>query len=267
MNIGKYIELYTEDLRFKNYSERTIDNYSSQIRNFLNYYSETATKPSEISTLKVKEWIVLSDVINSRKHKFSALKLFYVLTIKQPLKFDKVEYPKSEKKLPQVIDKDFLLDQISKIRNLKHKTIISLAYSTGMRVSEVINLKIEDIDSKRMIINIRNAKGKKDRIVLLTEHILDLLRKYYLEYKPSVYLFNGQNSLQYSKTSCNKIVKKYVGSNYHFHLLRHSSFTAMLEAGTDLRTIQSIAGHSSSKTTEIYTHISLNLLSKVSSPL
>lgn len=267
MNIEKYNKLFTKDLEFKNYSKITINNYSSQIKMFLNYFSDVANKPSEISTSKIKEWIMLSDAINSRKHRLSALKLFYVLTIKQPLKFDKVEYPKSEKKLPQVIDKDFLLNQISKIRNLKHKTIISLAYSTGMRVSEVINLKIEDIDSKRMIINIRNGKGKKDRIVLLTEHILDLLRKYYLEYEPSVYLFNGQNSVQYSKTSCNKIVKKYIGSDYHFHLLRHSSFTAMLESGTDLRTIQSIAGHSSSKTTEIYTHVSLNLLSKVSSPL
>lgn len=143
-----------------------------------------------------------------------------------------------------------------------------MAYSVGLRVSEVINLKIEDIDSKRMIINIKLAKGSKDRIVPLSENILQLLRNYFKLYKPREYLFNGQKSLQYSSESCNKIIKKYLdSSNFHFHQLRHSCFTTLLENGTDLRVIQKIAGHSSSKTTEIYTHVSTQLLSKVNLPL
>ena len=129
-----------------------------------------------------------------------------------------------------------------------------------MRVSEIINLKICDIDSKRMIININQAKGKKDRIVPLTIAILQLLREYYKEYKPKEYLFNGQNNSRYSSTSCNKIVKKYLGEDYHFHLLRHSCFTNLTEQNVDIRTIQKLAGHSSTKTTEIYTHVSKNRL-------
>ena len=150
-------------------------------------------------------------------HAISALKLFYTKTIKQPLKFKHIEYPRSEKKLPQIIEKEYLLDQIAKIQNKKHKAIISLAYSTGMRVSEVCNLLISDIDSKRMIITIRQSKGRKDRIVALSEKILEILREYFKEYKPKEYLFNGQFELKYSHRSCNQIVKQYLGKEYHFH--------------------------------------------------
>jgi site-specific recombinase XerD len=145
--------------------------------------------------------------------------------------------------------------------------ILTLTYSVGLRVSEVVNLKIEDIDSKRMLIHIKNAKGKKDRIVPLSQKVLELLREYWKEYKPSIYLFNGQQSSQYSIGSCQKIYKKYIDQNSSIHTLRHSSFTNLLENGTDLRIIQKIAGHSSSKTTEIYTHISNNILGKVKLPI
>ena len=177
MKIGKYIELYSEDLKLKNYSENTIKNYTNQVKCFLEYFNNTATKPSEISEKQIKEWLLLAKSINGRKHRISAVKLFYKFTGKQPLKFRHIEYPKSEKKLPQIIEKEFLLDRISKIKNKKHKAIIALAYSTGMRVSEVCNLKIEDIDSKRMIINIRQAKGRKDRIVALSQNILEIISK------------------------------------------------------------------------------------------
>jgi site-specific recombinase XerD len=118
-----------------------------------------------------------------------------------------------------------------------------------------------------MLIHIKNAKGKKDRIVPLSQKVLELLRIYWKEYRPIEYLFNGQNSLKYSIGSCQRIYKKYIDSNSSIHTLRHSSFTALLESGTDLRVIQKIAGHSSSKTTEIYTHVSNQLLSKVKTPI
>ena len=136
-----------------------------------------------------------------------------------------------------------------------------------MRVSEIINLKLTNIDSKRMIIHIENAKGKKDRIVPLSKQILNLLRIYFKNYKPKEYLFNGQNKLKYSTTSCNQIVKKYLGQNYHFHMLRHSCFTSLVENGTDIRIIQKLAGHNSIKTTEIYTHISTKILSSINLPI
>lgn len=267
MNIGRYVKMYSDDLRFANYSDNTIRNYSAQVELFLRYFNEQVTKPSEISEKKIKEWLMLANTTNSMKHRISAVKLFYELTGKQPLKFKYIKYPKSEKHLPQVIDGDFLRRRIDRIVNLKHKAIIMLAYSVGLRVSEVVNLKLEDIDSARMLITIRQAKGKKDRIVPLSPNVLDVLRRYYKEYKPKVYLFNGQFSIRYSATSCNKIVKQYLGKKYHFHLLRHSCFTSLLESGTDLRVIQKIAGHSTSKTTEIYTHVSNRILSRVALPV
>jgi len=118
-----------------------------------------------------------------------------------------------------------------------------------------------------MIIHIVNCKGRKDRIVPLSQKILELLRIYFLKLKPNTYLFNGQNALQYSKTSCNAIVKKYIGEEFHFHLLRHSCATTLLESGVDLRIIQKLLGHSSVKTTEIYTHVSIGLLSKIELPI
>jgi site-specific recombinase XerD len=184
-------------------------------------------------------------------------------------KYDKVSFkrPRKEKKLPKVIDGEYIKSQLSKIENLKHRSILSLTYSVGLRVSEVVNLKIEDIDSKRMIIHIKNAKGRKDRIVPLSQTVLELLRNYFKEYKPKEYLFNGQSDLRYSIGSCQKIYKKYIDSHSSIHTLRHSSFTNLLESGTDLRIIQKIAGHSSSKTTEIYTHVSNQLLNKVNLPI
>lgn len=267
MNIGKYLQMYSEDLKLKNYSDNTIKNYVSQVELFLKYFNKTATKPSEISEKQIKQWLALAKTTNSMKHRISAVKLFYKLTGKQPLKFRYIEYPRSEKHLPQIIDKDFLTMKISNIQNLKHKSIIMLAFSVGLRVSEVVNLKIADIDSQRMIINIRQAKGRKDRVVPLSANVLQCIREYYKEYKPKEYLFNGQFDVKYSATSCNQLVKQYLGNQYHFHLLRHSCFTSLLESGTDIRIIQKIAGHASTKTTEIYTHVSNQLLNKINLPI
>ena len=118
-----------------------------------------------------------------------------------------------------------------------------------------------------MIIHIKNAKGRKDRIVPLSQTVLELLRIYYKKYKPSTYLFNGQRSEQYSITSCQSLYKKYIDKKSSIHTLRHSCFTNLLENGTNTRIIQKIAGHSNVKTTEIYTHVSNQLLSKVNLPI
>ncbi len=267
MNIGKYVQRYSEDLRLKNYSENTIENYCSQVRCFLEHFNSVATKPSEISEKQIKAWLLEAKSINGRKHRISAVKLFYKLTGKQPLKFRHIEYPRNERKLPQIINKEFLLEQISKIENLKHKAIIMIAYSAGLRVSEVCNLLISDIDSQNKIIHIRQAKGKKDRIVPLSENVLQTLREYYKQYKPVGHLFNGQFQNRYSERSCNQIVKKYIGENYHFHLLRHSNATALLESGTDISIIQKLLGHNNPKTTQIYTHVSTQLVSRVNTPI
>lgn len=253
-------------LKLKNYSERTIDIYSWAIMKFLESQTKSAVHLSsdDFSTF-FEEYQFKS--YQQQNQFISALKILYTRILNK--KFIHVDFsrPRNEKHLPQIIDSDLLKNSIEKIKNLKHKAIISLAYSVGLRVSEVINLKIEDIDSKRMLIHIKNSKGRKDRLVPLSSNVLNLLREYWKEYKPIEYLFNGQKSSKYSSSSCNAIVKKYINEKYHFHLLRHSCFTHLIENGTDCRIIQKIAGHSNIKTTEVYMQVSNIILSKIKLPL
>ena len=266
MNNSELLAEYKNKMKYFNYSKNTIEIYYHYVEKFiekLNKYSQHIVSNDLNSYLQSYQYTSISQ----QNQMINALKFLYDKVLNK--KYEKIEFerPRKEKHLPQIIDKDELLTKISKIENIKHKSIISLAYSTGMRVSEVCNLKIEDIDSKRMLIKIVNGKGRKDRFVPLSQNILELLRTYFKQYRPKEYLFNGQFSLQYTPTSCNAIVKKYLGEKYHFHLLRHSCFTHLLESGTDCRIIQKIAGHSNIKTTEGYTHVSTNLLNKVILPL
>jgi site-specific recombinase XerD len=205
--------------------------------------------------------------VSQQNQVINAIRFLYKFGLNK--KYDKVSFkrPKSEKKLPVVIDGKYIKEQLSKIENLKHKAILTLTYSVGLRVSEITNLKIEDIDSKRMIIHIKNAKGRKDRVVPLSQTVLELLREYYKQYNPSEYLFNGQFTNKYSIGSCQKIYKKYIDNQSSIHTLRHSSATTLLENGTDLRVIQKILGHTNVKTTEIYTHVSNQILNKVNLPI
>lgn len=260
------LEKYESKLRFKKYSENTIKTYVYYASDFLNNFN---TDIYHISKAKAIEFISNKKYSSTayQNQYISAVKSIYKYVVGVELSGISIERPRKQKKLPRVIDKNHLLSIIDSIQNIKHKAIISLAYSVGLRVSEVINLKISDIDSERMVIYIRNAKGQKDRIVPLSEKILFILREYYQKERPFKYLFNGQNLIQYTSSSCNKIVKKYLGESYHFHLLRHSSFTSMLESGTDISVIQKIAGHQSYKTTLIYTQISNQLLKQANLPI
>ena len=266
MKNSNYLEKYEQILNVKQYSLSTVKNYATQVGIFLKHFKDKDS-PKHISSDEIEKYLLTAKCINSQRHAHSALKLFYKLTIHQPLKFRYIPYAKKEKKLPVVIDSTHILESLNKIENLKHKTLLSLAFSVGLRVSEIVNLKISDIDSKRMIIHIKNAKGRKDRIVPLSEKVLLLLREYYKAYKPTEFLFNGQFSNQYSVRSCQEIFKNYIDANGHFHQLRHSCFTNLLENGTDIRLIQKIAGHSSTKTTEIYAHVSQQLLNRVNLPI
>lgn len=265
----KILEIFENKLRYKNYSFNTIKVYKQTL---YQYFKETGCKdPYQISTKEIINYLETKSFssIAQQNQFIGCLKLFarFILD-KKDIHLNKIERPKSERKIPRIIEKDFLIEKLSNIKNIKHKAILTLAYSTGMRVSEICNLKIEDIDSKRMLIYVKNGKGRKDRIVPLTQTVLILLREHYKLEKPITYIFNGQNKgNKYTPKSCNEIVKKYIGQNYHFHLLRHSNATALLEAGTDLRYIQSHLGHSSSKTTEIYTHVSTTKIQNLKVPI
>lgn len=263
----KIIKMCDQKFIYLNYSPRTAATYMYYIKEFLKSVGD-----KQIAHCNSNDFQSFLDnfkftSVSQQNQVINAVKFLYERVLDK--KYDKVSFtrPRSEKKLPQVIDKDLILSKIDKIQNIKHKAILSLTFSVGLRVSEVVNLKIKDIDSNRMLISINNAKGRKDRIVPLSEKMLILLREYFIQYQPVEYLFNGQFSNQYSVTSCQAIFKKYIDADSHFHILRHSCFTSLLEAGTDLRIIQKIAGHASSKTTEIYTHVSNNLLGRVPLPI
>jgi integrase/recombinase XerD len=272
MNIGKYIESYSRDLKLKNYSENTIDNYCSQVKVFLERFQNVATKPSEISEQKIKEWLLEANTVNLRKHRISALKLFYKLTGKQPLKFKNIEYPRSEKKLPQVLSQDEVQDMFNVCENLKHKVIITLLYSCGLRVSEFLNLKWKHIDRSRKIINIISGKGKKDRQVMLPDVVVLMLEKYWRAYKTKDFVLSGQFSEQYSSRSVSNVLKQLaakagVKKRVWTHQMRHNCFTHMVENGTDINLIQKLAGHNSVKTTMMYVQISDSIVSKIQSPI
>ena len=264
----KILKIFEEKLRYKNYSEKSIKLYLSYLNFFLT--QQKIKDPYQITTKQIVDFLQSKTYSSTSQQNqyIGCLKLFakYILN-KKDIHLQKIERPKAEKKLPKVIDHNHIITQLDKIQNLKHKAILSLTYSVGLRVSEITNLKIEDIDSKRMLIHIKNAKGKKDRIVPLSQHILILLREYYKQFKPINYLFNGQNSSKYSIQSCQKLYKLYIDKNSSIHTLRHSTMTHLLESGTDLRILQKLAGHNSSKTTEIYTHVSSELLSKINLPV
>jgi len=265
MNRESILEICKRKFKYLNYSERTVECYIGYIEQFLN----KVDKPYQhLVSRDFQHYLDLYNFtsVSQQNQIINAIRFLYKHGLERT--YDKVSFqrPRKEKYIPQIIDKEYLRSTINNINNLKHKSIIALAYSVGLRVSEVINLKILDIDSKRMIINIKNAKGNKDRIVPLSQNILELLRIYWREYKPNVYLFNGKDLLQYTASSCNAIVKHYLGKQYHFHQLRHSCATHLLENGTDSKIIQKILGHSSIKTTEGYMHVSTNFLNAVKLP-
>jgi integrase/recombinase XerD len=266
MKKTNYYEICKQKLKYLNYSERTINMYLNYIQKFL---MNVDVEPSRLTSKDFQYYLdnYKFSSVSQQNQVINAIRFLYKFGLNK--RYDKVSFkrPKSEKKLPQVIDKNFILHKLSKIENIKHKSILTLTYSVGLRVSEIVNLKIEDIDSKRMIIHIKNAKGRKDRIVPLSQKVLELLRNYFKEYRPKEYLFNGQTTPKYSIKSCQNIFKKYIDENSHIHILRHSCFTNLLESGTDLMVIQKIAGHTSVKTTQIYTHVSKQLLSKVNLPI
>ena len=256
----------------KNYSDNTIENYVSQVNCFLRRFDGEYTEPAKINEQSIKDWLLEASSINGRKHRISALKLFYSLTVKQPMKFKYIEYPRSEKKLPIVLSVDEIQRMFDVCENKKHKVILALLYSAGLRVSELINLKWQHLDRQRRIINIIAAKGKKDRQVMLSDSLVPLLDSYWREYKSVEYVLNGQFGLQYSERSVGQVIKQLAhqaGVRKHVwtHLIRHCSFTHMIEGGVEIGLVQRLAGHNSPKTTALYLHTSDRVVSRINSPL
>jgi site-specific recombinase XerD len=271
MNIPKYIERYRKDLEFLRYRQNSVESYVSCVTVFLNHFINKKDH-EHINESEIKDFLYQFKEHNTQRAYHSAVKAFYKYTCKQPNKFKWIQYCKRNRKLPIVLSPAEMQRIIFSCTNLKHKTIICLMYSTSIRVSEVISLKIADIDPDRMIIMIRDAKGGKDRQVPLDPILLELIREYYNQYSPAEYLFNGQFDLKYSTRSIAQFLQKYtdaagINKRVYPHLIRHSSATHLLEAGLDLSIIQKVLGHNSIQTTQGYTHISNTLISRVKTPL
>jgi site-specific recombinase XerD len=202
----------------------------------------------------------------------SSIKYFFEKVLKR--KYEVYDFPPADKpfRLPTVFDQTEVLAIIKASENLKHKTFLCLAYAGGLRISEISNLQIKDVDSKRMVITLRQAKGKKDRQVMLSEKLLVMLRAYYIKYKPKVWLFEGRDGGQYTVRSISKVMEKCkrragITKKGNIHGLRHSFATHLLEGGTDLMAIKELLGHSSLTTTSKYTHVSKKTISGIQSPL
>lgn len=271
MNTPEHMTRFIQEMGRRNYSQNTIDNYSSCIKVF--FEQSTKDHPKNINEQDIREFLLKPKMVNTQRNYHSAIKKFYEICLGQKNKFKYIPYARKEQKLPIVLSQDEIQRMFSVCQNTKHRVILALIYSCGLRVSELLNLKWEHIDRSRMIINIIQAKGKKDRQVMLEESLIPLLEKYYREYKSKTFVLNGwKDELQYSEKSVGQVVRQIatkagIKKKVWTHLLRHCTFTHMVEGGTDINLVQKIAGHANVKTTNLYLHISDNHISKIKSPL
>lgn len=256
----------------KNYSKRTIESYSKSIFDVLKSSHKDIyhLTPDDFNEFINDAIITFSTSYVNQVISAGKLLLKYGLG-KSDILINKLERPFSEKHLPVVLSVSEIASIIKNTNNIKHKAILATIYSHGLRISELINLKISDIDSKRGYLYVRNGKGYKDRPIPLNSECLMLLRTYYKKFKPKEYLFEGQFEPYYSTTSIRAILKIAVKKSrilkrVKVHTLRHSFATHLLENGVDIRYIQELLGHSSVKTTEIYTHVSSVHLKQLSVP-
>ncbi len=269
------IKHFIEWMRSKRYSESTISTYSDALKTFLKFFGDK--KIEELNNRDIivfnNEYILKNRLSPSFQNQVvNSIKLFFKTVENKSIDIESVHRPKREKLLPNVLSKEEVKLILSAPANMKHRAMLSLIYSCGLRCGELLNLRPENIDSKRGLVLIKQAKGKKDRIVPLSLKILDLLREYYKTAKPINWLFEGQTKGEkYDERSLQLVLKQSLAKSNitkpaTLHWLRHSFATHLLENGTDLRYIQELLGHSRSTTTEIYTHVSNKQLQRIVSP-
>lgn len=265
---------YLQKLELKKYANNTVRLYVKLFEEFMNYFSDKDI--DHINEVDIRDYLkhlVITNRSNSYiNQSINSIKFYYEIVLGMPNRFYRIERPRKQKKLPIVLSKEQVKLMINSTNNIKHKCIVALLYSSGLRRSELLNLKINDIDSSRMLIHIIDAKGNKDRYTILSQNALADLREYYKQWKPKEYLFEGFKNQPYSGSSVGKIitaaaVKAGIRKKVTPHTLRHSFATHLLENGTDLRYIQILLGHSSTKTTEIYTHVAKSSFDSIKNPL
>jgi|SRR5690554_4809262 len=262
-------------LVLKHYSRRSILTYKQMLTVFLNRFQNYNL--SEITKEQIEKFIYelikTNNISESYQNQIiNAIKAYYEHVLGMPREYYNIERPKRSVQLPNVLSKKEVIALIQSPKNIKHRAILWTIYSAGLRISELINLRVEDIHSDEGYIFVKDSKGKKDRKTILSDHLVELLRKYYKAYRPSYWLFEGQTGGQYSTTSIRKIYRRAVKESRSnpwstVHTLRHSFATHCIENNVNLRYIQNMLGHSSPKTTEIYTKTIKINNKNISSPL
>jgi integrase/recombinase XerD len=269
---------YLEKLALLHYSSRTMRTYHAMLLRFLNSFASHGLEAIyQVTPEQVNQYHL---ALHQKGHSYTyinqsinAIKFYYTKVLNRlEMGLTEIDRPSKEKKLPKVLSQQEVAAILKASTNLKHRCLLLLLYSGGLRISEVINLKLTDVQSQRNLLLIRGGKGYKDRTTLLSGKLLEELRLYYKQYKPKTWLFEGQDGGPYSVESIRKVFwaaleKAGVKRAATPHTLRHSFATHLLEQGTDLRYIQELLGHNSSKTTEIYTHVTRHGLEKIISPL
>jgi integrase/recombinase XerD len=273
--VEQKIEEFKLWMRSQRYSDNTISTYVDALRLFLRYYSGKNIRDIDNNDLIVfnNRYILENKLSASFQNQLiNAVKLFFVISEGTKLDPSLIYRPKRQKVLPNVLSKEEVKAILSAHSNIKHCAMLSLIYSCGLRCGELLKLRPEHVDSNRKLLIIKQAKGRKDRIAPLSSKMIELLRQYFISARPLVYLFEGQKKGEpYDERSLQNVLKQAVAKTkiskpVTLHWLRHSYATHLLENGTDLRYIQEILGHSSSKTTEIYTHVSTKSIQTIISP-
>ncbi len=269
------LKRFTDYLRSKRYSENTVKTYVEALRSFFIFCcNKTVAEISNDDVIHYNNEYILKNGLSAsfQNQIVNAIKLYFACIRDTKIELDKIHRPKRAKVLPNVLSKQEVKAILNAHNNMKHKIMLSMIYSCGLRCGELLSLQAEHIDSNRGVVIIKNAKGKKDRITPLSSKILSQLREYYKMYKPVTYLFEGQTKgAKYDERSLQQVLKQAlrkagISKPATLHWLRHSYATHLLESGTDLRYIQELLGHNSSKTTEIYTHVSIKNIQQIRSP-
>ncbi|WP_051209919.1 site-specific tyrosine recombinase/integron integrase [Gelidibacter mesophilus] len=262
-------------LKGKRYSQSTINTYVFYVADFIEFCTDKV--PSELKNRDVElfiesVFIARNYSISTQRQFISALKLFILFEPSTQIENLELERPQRSKHLPNILSQREIVALLSHTKNLKHRAIIALLYSSGLRISELINLKISDISIDRRQVFVKNGKGRKDRYITLAESMLPLLHQYLKFYKPQVYFTEGLPGEQYSASSIRKFLKTSaalsgISISITPHTLRHSYATHLIEQGVGIRHIQELLGHSKPETTMIYTHIAKKDLLNIKSPL
>lgn len=270
MNISEHIDKFIQEMNRRGFSNSTTSMYVSNLQMFFSWSNKD--HPKNINEQDIRNYLSGIKTSNTQRCHHSAIKKFYEICIGQKYKFKYLPYAKKSNKRPIILDQSEIQRLFDVCINIKHKAILYVLYATGVRVSELLSIRLKDIDRADMVIHIMCGKGGKQRAVTMKHELLQILENYYRIFRPKEFLFEGQNRGQYTASSVRQFINNYaniagIKKRVYPHLIRHCTMTHSLEAGENLYTIQKICGHNNPKTTSIYLHMSPKIIANAYSPI